>query len=212
MRIHDISLTLSPDLPVWPGDPPISLKRIMQIETGDEANVTKLETTVHAGTHVDAPYHFLGGETATVDNLLLEILSGRAYVLHLPDEVNLITADILHRHAFPTRTKRLLFKTRNSYFWQRGEKEFQNDFVAISPDGAQFLVERKVKLVGVDYLSVAPYQHGAPTHRILLAAGIVVLEGLNLSQVEPGRYTLYALPLKIAASDGSPARVILIEN
>jgi len=212
LRIYDITLTLSPELPVWPGDPPISLKRIMQMEAGDEANVTKIETTAHAGTHVDAPYHFLGGETATVENLPLEILTGRAYVLQLPDEIDLITAEILRKHPFPARTKRLLFKTRNSRLWQDDEKKFRADFVAVSSDGAQFLVERGVKLVGVDYLSVAPYQDGAPTHRILLEAGIVVLEGLNLAQVEPGHYILYALPLKIAASDGSPARVILIED
>ena len=212
MRIHDITLTLSADLPVWPGDPPISLTRVMQIETGDEANVTKLEMTVHAGTHVDAPYHFLGGDNPTVEYLPLDVLVGSAYVLQLPDAVDLITAEVLRRHAFPPRIKRLLFKTRNSHLWQRGEKEFQNDFVAVNPDGAQFLVEREVKLVGVDYLSIAPYQDGTPTHRILLEAGIVVLEGLNLAQVAPGNYTLYALPLKIAEADGAPARVILIED
>ena len=212
MRIHDITLTLSADLPVWPGDPPISLTRVMQIETGDEANVTKLEMTVHAGTHVDAPYHFLGGDNPTVEDLPLDVLVGSAYVLQLPDAVDLITADVLRRYAFPPRIKRLLFKTRNSQLWERGEKEFQNDFVAVNPDGAQFLVEREVKLVGVDYLSIAPYQDGTPTHRVLLEAGIVVLEGLNLAQVAPGNYTLCALPLKIAEADGAPARVILIED
>jgi arylformamidase len=160
------------------------------------------------GTHVDAPDHFLNNGK-TVEKLLLSVLSGRAYVLYLP-EVDLITASILKKAEIPPRTRRILFKTRNSDYWTRQLREFQTDFVALSPDAAQYLVDRSVKLIGIDYLSIAPYHQGLLTHQILLKAGIVILEGLDLSAVSPGRYSLYCLPLKLAGSDGAPARAILI--
>jgi len=163
----------------------------------------------HTGTHVDAPYHFLGGEAPTVEKLPLKILSGRAYVLHLP-EVDQITAAVLQTAEIPPRTRRLLFKTRNSQYWVNRTPGFQRDFVAISADGAQYLVDRGVKLVGVDYLSVAPFQDSVPTHEILLKAGVVIVEGLNLADVSQGRYTLHCLPLKLVGADGAPARAILI--
>jgi arylformamidase len=160
------------------------------------------------GTHVDAPDHFLGNGR-TVESLPLNILSGRVYVLYLPD-TDLITADILAKAEIPPRTRRLLFKTRNSAIWAQGGRTFQKDFVALSPDGAQYLVDRGFKLVGVDYLSVAPYKQSRPTHEILLRAGVIIVEGLDLSAVSPGRYTLQCLPLKLVGADGAPARVILI--
>ncbi len=210
MRIYDITLTISSGLPVWPGDTPVSLERISRIEAGDESNITKLETSVHVGTHVDAPYHFLGDGFNTAEKLSLKMLTGRAYVLHLPDDVNEITAAVLQKVDVPPRTRRLLFRTRNSGYWARRVKEFQEGFVALSPDGAQHLVDRGIKLVGVDYLSVAPFHQSAPTHEILLRAGVIALEGLDLSEVSQGRYTLYCLPLKLAGADGAPARTILI--
>jgi arylformamidase len=210
MRTYDISLTITPDLPTWPGDPQIVLERFSKMEEGAACNVTQISACVHIGTHVDAPYHFLGNETQTVDQIPLNLLTGRAYVLHLPDQVDLITAAVLEQAAIPPRTRRLLFKTRNSAYWRAGVNRFQEDFVAISPDGAQFIVEHGIRLVGVDYLSVAPFAAPEPTHEILLKGGVVVIEGLNLSQVSQGRYTLYCLPLKIAGADGAPARAILI--
>lgn len=209
MRTYDISLTLKPELPVWPGDPPISLERASKIAAGDVANVTHLSMGAHVGTHVDAPYHFLDGHP-TVDQIPLNLLTGRAYVLELDDQVDLITAEVLERAEVPPRTRRLLFKTRNSQYWERGLEEFQTDFVGVSADAAQYLVDRSVKLVGVDYLSVAPYNDSVPTHQILLKAGVVVVEGLNLSEVSQGRYTLYCLPIKIGGADGAPARAILV--
>lgn len=209
MQIYDITLTISPDLPVWPGDDRVTLNRINQIEAGDDFNVTRLEMCVHTGTHIDAPYHALGGDTQTVEELPLKSLTGRAYVLHLPD-VDLITADVLKSAEIPPRTRRLLFRTRNSDGWQAGVTDFKDDFVAVSPDGAQYLVDRGVKLVGVDYLSVAPFENTIPTHRILLEGGVIVVEGLDLSKVAQGRYSLHCLPLKIAATDGAPARAILV--
>lgn len=210
MRTYDISLPLSPDMPVWPGDPVMQLERIEKIEAGANANVSRLDMSVHTGTHVDAPYHFLGDSPITVEQLPLKLLTGRSYVLHLPDEVDVITAEVLSRAEIPPRTRRLLFKTRNSRFWQDGNKTFQTDFVGVDASGAQYLVERGVRLVGVDYLSVAPYKNSRPTHEILLKAGVVVVEGLDLSQVTQGRYTLYCLPLKLMGCDGAPARVILV--
>lgn len=210
MRTYDISLSISPEMPVWPGDPKVKVERIQKIEDGSDANVTYMSMTAHIGTHVDAPYHFLGGDAQTIDQLPLNQLTGRAYVLHLPDEVDVITSEILQSSEIPPRTRRLLFKTRNSTLWANQVNEFDKDFVAISADGAQYLVDRGVKLVGVDYLSVAPFDDGAPTHKILLQAGVIVVEGLNLTEVTQGRYTLYCLPLKIAGADGSPARAILI--
>jgi arylformamidase len=166
--------------------------------------------TVHIGTHVDAPYHFLGQQAMTVEQIPLNVLNGRAYVLHVPDEINLITSEFLGVVEIPPRTRRILFKTRNSELWAAGVKEFQKDFVAISPDGAQYLVDRNIRLVGVDYLSVAPFTDGIPPHKILLKEGVVIVEGLDLSQVTQGRYTLHCLPLKIAGADGAPARAILV--
>jgi arylformamidase len=210
MRIYDVSLTISPDLPVWPGDPAISLERVQKMEDGANANVTQMNLGAHVGTHVDAPFHFLGGDAPTVEQLSLSLLTGRAYVLHLPDEVEVITAEILVKANIPSRTRRLLFKTRNSGFWARNDHDFQTGFVGLSTDAAQFIVDKGIRLVGIDYLSIAPYKQGAPTHRVLLEAGVVILEGLNLSEVSPGRYTLYCLPLKLAGSDGAPARAILV--
>lgn len=208
MRTYDISLTISPSLPTWPGDPSIVLERVEKIEDGSNANVSRIDMGVHTGTHVDAPYHFiLNGKT--VETIKLSLLTGRAYVLHLPD-VNMITASVLEHSQIPPRTRRVLFKTRNSIYWKNEENKFQTNFVALSADGADYLIRRGVKLVGVDYLSVAPFDESRPTHEILLSAGVVILEGLDLSGVTQGRYTLYCLPLKLAGSDGAPARAILI--
>ena len=208
MRTYDITLTISPDLPTWPGDPGVELERVEKIEDGSNANVSRVDMGVHTGTHVDAPFHFLQ-DGITVDKIDLSLLTGRAYVLHLP-EVDVITAPVLENAQIPPRTRRVLFKTRNSESWAKKDLVFNTDFVGLSEDGAEYLVRRGVKLVGMDYLSVAPYKKSRPTHEKLLEAGVVIVEGLDLSEVSQGRYTLYCLPLKIANSDGAPARAILI--
>ena len=209
MRIYDITLTVHPGLPTWPGDPPIIVERFVKMEQGAFNNVSKIAMCAHTGTHVDAPCHFLSWDKPGVDKLALKTLTGRVYVLELP-EADMITARILEKADIPPRTRRLIFKTRNSALWADPAHEFKRDFVAISPDGAEFLVERGVKLVGVDYLSVAAFDDPVPTHEILLKAGIVIIEGLNLGEVSQGRYSLYCLPLKLAEADGAPARAILI--
>jgi arylformamidase len=208
MRIYDISLSISPDLPTWPGDPAITLERVEKIEDGANANVTRLDMSAHTGTHVDAPYHFLPGGS-TIEKLPLKVLTGRVYVLHLP-EVDLITANDLKNADIPPRTRRIIFKTRNSDYWAKKVATFQTDFVGLGQDGAQYLVDRGVKLVGIDYLSISPYKQSRPIHEVLLNAGVVIVEGLDLSGVSQGRYTLYCLPIKLSGCDGAPARAMLV--
>jgi arylformamidase len=208
MHTYDISLTISPEMPNLPSNPNIILERLLKMDEGSDSNVSIMNMSVHTGTHVDAPNHFLV-DGKGVERLHIKQLTGRAYVLHLP-AVELIDAAVLENAEIPPRTRRLLFRTRNSEYWARKEKKFQPDFVGISADGAEFLVKRGVKLVGVDYLSVAPYQNSRSTHEILLKAGVVIVEGLDLSEVSQGRYTLYCLPLKLEGCDGAPARAILV--
>jgi arylformamidase len=211
MKIFDITLPISPAMPVWPGDPPVVLEQVSSMDAGAHDNVSRLECGVHTGTHVDAPHHFLN-DRRTVDLLSLDVLTGPAQVVQIPEDVNLITANILEKVAIPSGTSRLLLKTRNSRLWERGEEEFIEDFVGISVDGAEWLARTGVKLIGIDYLSIAPFKLSLPTHQALLKPGIVILEGLDLSAVSPGIYNLYCLPLKLVGSDGAPARAILIRK
>jgi arylformamidase len=211
MTIYDISLSLSPNLPTWPGDPGLKLEQYASMDRGTHYNATQISSSVHVGTHVDAPRHFLS-DGGTVEQLPLDVLTGPCYVTQLPDGIDAITAEVLDRTEITSEMKRVLFGTSNSHYWARGESKFQTDFVAITEDGAEWLVERGVQLVGVDYLSVAPYEESIPTHVVLLKAGVVVVEGLNLSNIMRGFYDLYCLPLKIAGSDGAPARAILIQS
>jgi arylformamidase len=210
MIIHDVTIGLSPAIPVWPNNPGVELERMNKIEAGANSNVSRLAMGVHSGTHVDAPIHFIQG-AAGVDALKLEILMGRASVIHLP-KVARVTAPDLAAAKIPPRTRRLLIKTRNSAFWANGDKAFHTDFVGVGPDAAEWLVRRGIQLVGVDYLSVAPWKESRPTHEILLRAGVVVVEGLNLSGVKPGAYQFMCLPLKLIGCDGAPARAVLIQS
>jgi arylformamidase len=211
MTIYDISLSISPNLPTWPGDPGLKLEQYASMDQGGHYNATQISSSVHLGTHVDAPRHFLNDGSA-VEQLPLEVLTGPCYVTQLPDGIDAITAEVLDRTEITSAMKRVLFGTSNSHYWAKGESIFQTDFVAITEDGAEWLVERGVQLVGIDYLSIAPYDESIPTHTVLLKAGVVVVEGLNLSNIMRGFYDLYCLPLKIAGSDGAPARAILIQS
>jgi arylformamidase len=210
-RIFDISLTISPDLPVWPGDPAVEISQVKSMDSGAQANVSHIHMGVHTGTHVDAPHHFLN-DGRTVEKLTLEVLTGPCYVVQLPDRVEMIDVHVLSSLELPSNTSRILIGTRNSLQWKTNSRNFIADFVALNSDAALWLVDRGIHLVGVDYLSVAPYGDSVPTHTILLKAGVVVLEGLNLSAVGSGIYHLYCLPLKLAGSDGAPARVILVQD
>ncbi len=207
MKIYDISVAISSDTPVWPGDPQVRIERVAKIEDGANANVSKITMGVHTGTHVDAPFHFLN-DGATVEHLPLDLLTGPAFVLDLPDD-DVITASVLQKAAIPAGILRLLIKTVNSGYWGKCGSTFQTAFTGISADGAECLVSNGIKLIGMDYLSVAPYKKSRPTHEVLLNAGVVIVEGLDLSEVPQGHYTLYCLPLKLAGCDGAPARAIL---
>jgi arylformamidase len=181
------------------------------MDKGAHANVTSMSTSLHIGTHVDAPHHFLN-DGRTVENLSLDVLTGPCYVVQLPDGIDAITEEVLARTEITSDMERVLFGTSNSHYWAKGQEKFQEDFVAITEDGAEWLVEHGIRLVGVDYLSVAPYGDSEPTHHVLLKAGVVIVEGLNLAKVMRGFYTLYCLPLKIAGADGAPARAILVQS
>ncbi len=210
MKIHDVTLPISAQMPVWPGDPPVVLEQVSSMDAGAHDNVSRLSCGVHTGTHVDAPHHFLN-DGRTVESLSLDVLVGPASLVHISEDIQVVTADVLEAAAIPSGTERLLLKTRNSLLWQRGEKEFFTGFIGISADGADWLVQHRIKLIGIDYLSIAPYKQSIPTHRILLTADVIIVEGMDLSAITPGTYILYCLPLKLVGSDGSPARVILVE-
>ncbi len=205
-KIIDISLSLTADLPVWPGSRAFEVVQVACLGK-DCCNETMLILNSHTGTHIDAPRHFIAGG-GTVDQLPLEVLVGPAYVVECPD-ITEISAEVLERLALPAGTERLLLKTSNSYLWSSGEQVFQNDFAALTLDGARWLVEQRVKLVGIDYLSIQRFNDSNVTHKVLLAAGIVVLEGLSLADVKPGYYELTCLPLKVIGVEGAPARAIL---
>jgi len=210
MAIHDISLSISESLIVWPGDPRVKITQTSSLDKGDMMTVSRLDMGAHTATHVDAPAHFVAGGSS-VDILDLNVLLGPALVVH-ELEANALSPDVLEGLAIPPGTERVLFRTRNSDRWACGEREFDEDFVAITEDGAHWLVEHGVRLVGIDYLSVGPFDEPVATHLVLLRAGVVAVEGVNLSGIAPGVYQLVCLPLKIAGGEGAPARAILIDQ
>ena len=206
-EIIDISVPVLPGMPVWPGDGDFRIVPVKRMAAGDKNNLSRLDCGVHTGTHVDAPWHFLeDGNTA--EQLPLNAMIGEAFVAYL-QEVDVITADTLAQLALPGSTTRLLLRTRNSELWETGVTEFRKDFVALTSDAAQWLVDQGIHLIGVDYLSVHRYGDGPLTHQILLRAGIVIVEGLNLAGVAPGKYELICLPLRLDGADGAPARAVL---
>lgn len=210
MIIHDISLSIDDYLPIWEGDPLVHLERVSKLEEGCQSNITQLEMSIHTGTHIDAPFHFLR-DGNTVDQISLEILVGPAQVIHLPDSCNVIDSAILSKSGIDKGIERVLFRTRNSLLWKSKNKKFQKEFVAVNSNGANFLKGTDIKLVGIDYLSIAAFDDIESTHKILLGAGIVALEGLNLSKVNAGMYKLFCLPLNLVGCEGAPARAILLE-
>ena len=210
MPIFDITLTVSNALPVWPGDPVINFYRVADVNNGDVCTLSRLESGSHIGTHLDAPLHFVKGGR-TVDQLDLNVLIGPCVVVHVPD-ATVIDASLLDTLDIPADTRRLLFHTRNSEIWARGDNTFHTDYVGIDPSGAAWLVERGLQLVGVDYMSVAPYTDTIVPHDILLGAGVIAVENLNLSGIEAGNYQLICLPLKLKDGDGAPVRAILTSD
>jgi arylformamidase len=205
MKLIDVSVPLDENLPTYPGNTPYSLQAVKRITRGDSSNVSTVHMSAHSGTHVDAPRHFFD-KSPGVEGLALEILIGRARVIEITSRKG-IGADELTDIDLSDDI-RVLFKTSNSRLW--GSGSFQKDYVGVTEAGARHLVEHGIKLVGVDYLSVEPFKKpGAPTHHLLLGAGIIVIEGLNLRDVEPGIYEMFCLPLVLVGADGAPARVVL---
>lgn len=210
MRIYDVSVPLSAATPTYPGDPGIEITSYLAIDRGDSANVSQIKFGLHSGTHVDAPSHFIAGG-ARVESLPLDVLLGAAEVIEAPPELDVIDRRFVEANC-AAGSARILFKTRNSAFWQNPEAGFRDDFVYIEPDAARWLVQTGVKLVGIDYLSVERFKSDDfETHLAFLSRGVVILEGLDLSAVTAGTYELICLPLKVAdgSGDGAPARVVL---
>jgi len=204
-KIFDLTVPLSRQLPTFPGDPAFQVEPASRIQDGDPCNVSRLTLGSHAGTHVDAPYHFVESGLR-VDELPLEILTGKARVVSVPAREAVDRQDLENLDL--RDDLRVLFKTRNS--GQLRQPEFRPDFVYLTADAASYLVQIGIKLVGWDYLSIEMFGNREfPAHHALLGAGVVIVEGLDLSQVEAGDYELTCLPLKLAGGDGAPARVIL---
>jgi arylformamidase len=201
-KLHDISVPIRAGMHVYDGNPGFRLELVSSIAAGASANVSRLDLGVHNGTHVDAPVHFIDGGTAT-ESLDLETLIGPAYVSDATAVSGYLDEEALGSLAFPSDLTRILFKTSNSRLWSRGS--FSRDFVRLTGSGARFLIEKGVRLVGIDYLSIGD----AEAHQELLAAGVIALEGLDLREVDPGKYELICLPLRLEGSDGAPARAIL---
>ena len=194
-------------MPVYEGDPGIEIKAWSALADGKSSNVSVLHFGAHTGTHVDAPAHFIEG-ARRIDALSLEVLIGPARVVKVPDDMIEIGPDFVATCNLDG-VERVLFHTRNSSFWNEG---FRKDFTHLSPEAAQTLVDLGVKLVGTDYLSIEKFHSGHHrTHLALLSKNVIIVEGLNLSEIEAGDYELICLPLKIAegAGDGSPARAVL---
>lgn len=205
MKLHDISRTLRPGVPVWPGDMPFTHTYASLIERGDEVNLSRIGMSMHCGTHIDAPRHFLKNGYYTSD-IALEALVGLAVLIE-PRVVNgLIQPDELSKIG---KYERVLLKTNS---WNEALGYSKPDFAAISTDAALKLVKNEVKVVGIDTPSIATFSDSVPVHEILLSAGIAIIENLDFGSISAGEYELVCLPLKIAEAEGAPARVILIER
>lgn len=210
MKLYDISLPISNDLPVWPGDQSVSLIMTRSILKGDQCNITQIQMGTHAGTHIDAPHHFLE-DGATTDTIPIETFIGPCLVVEIDSEV-LIGKNDFRRYNLDGHS-RILIKTRNSELWADNISSFDRNYVALGIEAAQYLVEMNTILVGIDYLSIESFQSdGSPVHKLLLKNNITVLEGLNLSGVKAGAYELLCLPLKLQGCEGAPARVLLREE
>lgn len=200
----DISVPLRTGMTVWPGDGGARIECAASFEQGAAYNLTRLDMSAHTGTHMDAPLHFLRDGRA-IDTLPPDVMIGPARVVHA-------TGDAIHASDVPDDLApgaRVLFRTRNSD-WEMFAGTFFEDFVYLARDAAEKLVEARAALVGIDALSVSGYHEDpSDTHRLLLGAGVWILEGVCLRGVEPGEYELVCLPLRIEGADGAPARALI---
>jgi arylformamidase len=202
----DISVPVKSGMAHWPGDIDVAVTRVSSIAAGEVCNLSRLHMSAHTGTHMDAPLHFVD-KANSIDQMPLDATIGPARVIEIgvPHAVN--RADLEPFDIQPG--ERLIVKTHNSArCWETDD--FVEDFVYISEEGAKYLVDRKIRSIGVDYLSVAGFfKDTVETHVALLSAGIWIVEGLDLRQIQPGRYDLICLPLKLLGADGAPARAVL---
>jgi arylformamidase len=209
MHIYDVSVALSGSTPTYPGDPGIEITPWSKMPE-DHANVSLLHFGAHSGTHVDAPAHFIEGGSK-VEFLSLESLIGPAEVVEVPASITVINEDFVGTLPLQN-TQRILFKTRNSEFWNNSAEGFRADYTYLNSGAANLLVGAGVKLVGIDYLSVEEFRSEKfETHLTFLSNGVTILEGLDLREITAGSYELICLPLKIAggSGDGAPARAVL---
>lgn len=211
MPIYDLSVPISTELATYPSDPGIQIEDWSSLAKGDGANVSALHFGAHTGTHVDAPAHFIEG-AKKIELLELEVLIGEVEVVEVPQDRLVIDEAFVAEHCRPG-TERFLFKTRNSAFWRGDFKtDFRTDFTYLDLPAARRLVEQGVRLVGIDYLSIEKFRSkDHETHRALLSHEVIILEGLNLTDVSPGKYELICLPLRLRTNlgDGAPARAVL---
>lgn len=211
MEIFDVTVAISESVPVYAGDPPVRIRAVSSLAAGDTANVSEISFGVHTATHIDAPNHFIAG-AAKVDQIDPAQLIGPCRVIELGPEIIEIRPEHL---PDSDNAERILFKTRNSEFWNSPEDGFRRDFTYLTLPAAEILVKRGVRLVGIDYLSIEkPGAEGHPVHKILLGNQIVILEGLDLRSIEAGEYEIICLPLKYSGGegDGAPARTLLIRK
>jgi arylformamidase len=203
----DVTLPLRPDMPFWPDSTGLHISAVKRMKSGGVCNLSALTIDLHAGTHVDAPWHYVDSGTKT-ETLSIDRMVGPCYVADMQGIAE-VTAAALQGAAIPAGTTRLLLRTSNSQFWKNSEPSFRKDFVGLSADGARWLVEHKIELIGMDYLSIGPFGRSADTHKIVLGAGIVAVEGLYLADISPGWYELICLPIRLVGAEGAPARVLL---
>jgi arylformamidase len=207
-RFIDISVLLHADLPTWPDSHGIHISRLMEMDKGDDANVSRLDIDLHSGTHIDAPHHFMNNGVTT-DSIPLDTLIGTCFVADMRNKSSITAAD-LEAASIPEGTKRLLFKTDNSQHWADLSHSFRKDFCALTADGAQWVVDQKIQLVGIDYHSIQLFHDSFDTHVILLKNEVVILEGLDLREVAPNKsYKLLCLPIKVKGVDGVSTRAVL---
>lgn len=210
-RIIDVTVGIGEGSLVWPGDPRVAVEPWTLTSRGEPANVSELRLGSHTGTHVDPPAHFLDGGL-TVDRLPLDVLVGPAAVVDLRGVAGPVGVSDLEALSLAAGVERLLVRTDNSSLWSEVPARFPDDYVSVSPAAARWLVDWGVRLVGVDFLSIEPLgESGFPVHRTLLEAGVVLVEGLDLSGAPAGEYGLVCLPLKVVDGDGAPARCVLVE-
>ncbi|KAB1997444.1 hypothetical protein ES319_D12G024500v1 [Gossypium barbadense] len=215
-KIFDITHKISSQLPTFGSQKGLGqfIWLLSSIKNGSTVNVSEFKLGTHTGTHVDAPSHFFQKyyeQGFDVSTLSLQTLNGPALVVDVPRNKN-ITAEVMKSLKIPRGVHRVLFKTLNTDRRLMHKTEFASDFTGFKKDGAQWLVDNTdIKLVGLDYLSVSAYVDAAPTHHIFLRKReIVLVEGLNLDDIKPGKYTVHCLPLRMVGADGCPTRCILI--